>query len=425
MTELMRNEPGAVSSNEALRQLSDDLRRPAPRPMPKQGAFDPQLLAIVTTRGCNINCSYCDFGGPQSEKVHMDPALAVHAIDWMADHLVARGRRDFLLHLFGGEPFISGDLIDIIVHRTRAVCARSGLRPHIDVSTNGVFPESRAAWIGEYFSSVVLSLDGPPELQNRTRPGNGARPTFEHVDRTARRLRDSNVELCLRVCVTRDSVQRMPEITSWMASEYSPHIINFEPLTENELTAEAGVGASDPFEFARAWLAAKEVADQVGVRLVYSATEEVAPRLSACPVGHDAVVITPDGTINGCYLQPTDWKKRGMDMHLGKMTAENGPSVDPLRVEHLRTLVVDKPRCRECFCQWSCAGGCHVSNTYDGCSSDYIDFCMQTRLITACLLLDELGETAIKRALLNDRVAMLRLATHRVDAFAPEGVAPL
>jgi len=399
-----------------IAELNSVLREPPIHaPKPKSGEFDPQFLAIVTTRGCNINCVYCDFGGPTSAKVHMAPALAVEAIDWMADRLVKSQREEFFLHFFGGEPFISEELVEIVVHRTRAVCAERGIRPHFDVSTNGVFNEERARWIGDYFDSVVLSFDGPPEFQDRNRPGNAGRSTFAAVARTAERLSKTPIELCLRVCVTGESAPKMPEITRWMATTYRPAVINFEPLTENDLTARVQLPAADPYEFARRWIESKKIAEAYGVRLVYSATDSPTPRLSSCPVGSDTVVITPDGSVNGCYLQPNDWLQHKMDLNLGRISVGEGIRLNPSQVDHVRQMIVEKPRCAGCFCQWSCAGGCHVSNTYKGCSPQYVGFCLQTRLLTACSLLQELGQDQLVNDLLADRQAMEKLATHSWD----------
>ncbi|MCC6155361.1 MAG: radical SAM protein [Candidatus Hydrogenedentes bacterium] len=395
---------------------------PIDRPRPKDGAFDPSYLAIVTTRGCNIKCVYCDFGGPTSTKTTMDPAIAIRAIDWMADHLVANGRKLFFLHLFGGEPLIAGELVDVVVRRLRDVCAAKGLDSFVDVSTNGVLSEKRAKWVGDNLDSVVLSLDGPPEFQNRNRPGNNGRDTFAVVDRTARYLSTTGIELCLRACVTRESVLRMPEIVCWMIERYRPAIINFEPLTENDLTATAGLCAADPFDYAKMWITSKRIADASGVNLVYSATETNAPRLSSCPVGSDAIIVTPDAAVQGCYLQPDEWLQHGMDMSLGCISTDKGVEVRAASVRNLRHMIVDKPRCQGCFCQWSCAGGCHVSNTYRNCSEKYIDFCLQTRVITACLLLEELGEFDLVDALFDDTEAMKKLAMHSRDVIDRESL---
>jgi radical SAM protein with 4Fe4S-binding SPASM domain len=418
MQELLAPQGSQSDRDGLLTSLRLDLTvPPANVPKPKDGAFDPNMLAIVTTRGCNINCVYCDFGGPTSKRVNMDPAIAVSTIDWMADQLAARGRERFFLHLFGGEPLIAGDLVDIVVHRLRHACTAKGLKPFIDISTNGVMSLERAKWVGDFLDSVVLSFDGPPEFQNRNRPGINGTDTFMVVDRTARYLSSTKIELCLRTCVTRESVLCMPEITRWMIESYRPSIINFEPLTENDLTAVTGLGAPDPFDYARMWMASTRIADGFGVHLVYSATESNAPRLSSCPVGSDAVVVSPDGSLNGCYLQPNDWLKRGMDMSLGRVSTEHGIEIQPDRAQDLRHMILDKPRCRGCICQWSCAGGCHVSNTYMNCAQNYSDFCVQTRLITSCLLLEQLGESDLVDEFLLDTEAMQRVVMNRRDVI--------
>jgi uncharacterized protein len=408
----------AANDDDALGALHAALSEPPlHNPQPLEGPLDPKFLAIVTTRGCNIHCVYCDFGGPTSSRVHLDHDLAVEAIDWFADQLVARGRKEFFVHFFGGEPFISEDLVEVIVHRTRAVCAARGLRPFFDASTNGVFSEARADWIGQYFDSIVLSFDGPPEFQNRNRPARGGRPTYEAVARTAERLSRAPIELCLRVCITGESVHRMEEMVRWMTANYRPAVINFEPLTENDLTADAELTPADPYDFARNWMSAKHVADELGVRLVYSATESETPRLTSCPVGTDALVVTPDGQVNACYLQSADWLKHGMDMHLGSIEKGTGLHLDSTQVERARHVILDKPRCSGCLCQWSCAGGCHVSNTYRNCPTNYVGFCQQTRLLTVCLLLEQLGAGDVAKRLLDDPDAARRLAMHEKDTW--------
>ena len=408
-------------SGDALAALRSDLLNPPSNSVkPKEGIFDPEYLALVTTRSCNINCVYCDFGGPTSKGRHMEPPTASGAIDWMAQHLVSRGRDLFVLHFFGGEPLVAGKVVEFAVQRLREVSEANKLRSYVDISTNGVMSDARLKWLGESVDSVILSFDGPPEFQNRNRPAANGRQTFEAVDRTARHLSSSGVELCLRACVTRESVHDMPEMTRWMIETYRPAIINFEPLTENDLTAASGLEAAGPVDYARAWIKSRRLANGHGVRLVYSATEADGPRLSSCPVGSDTMIVMPDGTVNGCYLQPGDWLKRGMDMSLGRLMPDRGLQINAGQVHHLRHMVMEKPRCRNCLCQWSCAGGCHVSNTYLHCPESYGDYCRQTRIIAACLLLEELGEHSLADELLADDEALARLADHPADVIGPQ-----
>ncbi len=80
----------------------------------------PSFLGIIPTRSCNIGCLYCNFAGPTSLKKEMNPRIAVSAIDWMAKRLADLGQTKFQIHFFGGEPFISPEIIDVVVHPVEA-----------------------------------------------------------------------------------------------------------------------------------------------------------------------------------------------------------------------------------------------------------------------------------------------------------------
>lgn len=406
---------GAIAGTGALAGLIDALREPVTVPAPLEGDICPSFLGIMPTRGCNLSCVYCNFGGPTADKVLMRPEVAVAAVDWMADRLVAAGRKHFPIHFFGGEPFIAPDIIDVVVHRVRMHSARHGLIPYIDASTNGIFSESRCQFVGDYFGGVVLSFDGFAEYHDRHRPASKGRPSFEAVSRTAKRLGEMPLDLCLRVCITDESVGEMESMTRWMIQSFKPGVMNMESLTPGPLAEQAGLKVPDPYRFARHCVASYRVSESLGVRMVYAAAETERARLSFCPVGTDAVIVSPDGRASACYLMPEDWQHRGLDMDVGHVGA-GGVTIDAAALERARLLPLRKPRCESCFCQWTCAGGCHVNQTYPGAPSGYTDFCIQTRIITACRLLDDLGCGELVDELLADEASMRRLAHQQWDA---------
>lgn len=409
----------SIPSASAVDGLIDAIRRsPRIAPQPLDGDIAPSFLGIMPTRGCNLACVYCNFGGPTSPKVHMKPEIAVAAVDWMTERLVRSGRTLFQIHFFGGEPFISPEIIDVVAHRVRDQSERHGLMPYLDASTNGVFNEARCEFIGDYFGGVVLSFDGPAEHHDRHRPAFEGRPSFDIVSRTAKRLGEMPLDLCLRVCITDDSVSEMEQITEWMIRDYQPSVINFETLTPGVLAQQAGLKVPDPYRFARHCVAAYRAAQRLGVRAVYSAAELHNARLSFCPVSTDAVIVDPAGRASACYLLPEDWQSRGLDMDVGEVHADGRVFIDQAAVNRARSLPFHKPRCESCFCQWTCAGGCHVNQTYPEASRDYTDFCIQTRLVSVCLLLRDLGCDEIVDELLADRDAMTRTAQHRWDPIA-------
>ncbi len=400
-------------------ELSSD---PPEEPKPLTGDIAPDFLGIIPTRGCNIGCVYCNFGGPTAEMIHMDPAIAVASIDWMADKLVEDNRETFRIHFFGGEPFVSGEIIDIVVHRARYVAAQRGLRASFDASTNGIFSESRAQFIGDYFDSVLLSFDGFEQFHDRNRPAYNNKPTFEVVSRTAKRLSVLPVNLCLRVCITHESVTEMANMTRWMLEEFQPAVINFETLTPGDLGKKAGLFPPDPYEFTRQCMESFRIAKEMGIRAVYSAAELDQNRISFCPVGTDTPIVGIDGKASACYLLEEDWQNRGLDMTFAQV-GKSGVQINADALDKIRQLPMQKPRCEGCFCQWSCAGGCHINHSYPGCQEDYDDFCLQTRLITACLLLNEIGCQDMAEELLGDPAAMKEFAQRPWDTLTIGGPA--
>ena len=187
-------------------QLEDLLHRlgppEVPDPVQRRGPLAPAFLGIIPSRRCNMACRYCDFREPGPRQQVMDPATAVHAIDFMAEYCERRGQKHYQIQLFGGEPFIEDRVVDVVVHHARFVGSRIGVFPSFVVSTNGLFGPARRQFVGDFFDRVVLSLDGFREFHDRNRPISLDRPSFDEVVETARCLSTARAQLCIRCCVT-------------------------------------------------------------------------------------------------------------------------------------------------------------------------------------------------------------------------------
>jgi sulfatase maturation enzyme AslB (radical SAM superfamily) len=213
----------ALVSRAALTEFPGELAvalagEPEPEPRPREGPVEPQFLGLVPTRACNLSCAYCGFGAtPHGEQ--MDPRLAAAGVDWMAEYAARNGRGTLDVHFFGGEPFAAPDVVDVALHRTRAVAAEKGMLPHLEVATNGVYNEARARWVGDYFDAVVLSFDGFRAVHDRHRPAAGGRGSFDQVASTARVLSASPADTCLRVCVAQDNVAQLAETVAWFSGD--------------------------------------------------------------------------------------------------------------------------------------------------------------------------------------------------------------
>ncbi len=417
----MKKAAPAPSFPSELNELADLLLQKPCEPPFMAGPLKPLFLGLLPTRRCNCDCAYCDFDAGEEKASDMSPAMAVAALTWYARFLEDAGQDHMEVHFFGGEPFVCRDVVETAVHRSRLLAGRHGLSLHLEVSTNGLFEREYAQFVGDYFHAVVLSLDGFQDIHDRHRPVNSRRGSFARARQTALSLSRSPTELCLRCCVSSLNIHRLEEIAQWFCEEFQPAVINFEPLTANSKTLAAGLAPPDPYAFVVQYAKARARTSRYGIKAVYAATEGEPSRTSFCPAGKDALIVAPDGRISSCYLPRGTWLERGLDMDVGRLSGRGEMNIDHKALLRLRGLVRDKPRCARCFCQWVCSGGCHVHHSYPGSSLAYDAFCIQTRLLSACQLLEEMNLPHVAQALLSDRKAMEALALQPSDLFAPAG----
>jgi uncharacterized protein len=350
----------------------------------------------------------------------MDISLAVSGVNWMAEYALESGRKVLDVHFFGGEPLVAFEVCEVAVHRARFVAFQNKLQPNLEVATNGAYSEARARFVGDHFHTVVLSFDGFEETHNRRRSFVSGAGSYSMVSRTAYICSESPADLCLRICVAEDNVDSLPDIVSWFCDEFRPLAIDFETLQPTPQSERAGLRPPDPYRFAAGYMTARHIALAQGVEAVYAAGAIDESRLTLCPVGTDTLVLHPNGRLSACYLPERDWLYRGLDLCVGVLRPDGTMTLDPAALQRVRRLVADKPRCRSCFCRWTCAGACHVNHSYPGCPSSYDDLCIQTRLVTACRLLQNLDLDSLAEELLENRQAMERLALQADDRLHPD-----
>lgn len=409
---------------EDLAGLAAHLRsRPAQPPEPTSGPVTrPAWLGLIPTRGCTLDCGYCDFGALTAGQAELPLDLAVSAIDGYLGLLTAAGAEQAQLHFFGGEPFHAPRVVTFATGYARARARDLGIALHVEATTNGVVSLNQARWIAQNLDAAVLSLDGPRSIQDAQRPTRTGHGTFDTVLRTARVLAEGPVDLIVRTCVTAANVELLPEWARWLAGELRPSTVCLESLTPSARAGRAGHHSPDPIGFARAFGQAARILAEAGIETVQSTSDTGGCRLSACPVGSDALIVTPEGAINACYLPEDAW--RGLDLHLGRVV-EGRPVLDLAATQRVRDLASRrKPLCEACFARFHCAGGCHVHHRTDAGAGSYDDLCRATRLLVADRLLRRLGLPDAGTALLADERAARTLADHPDDRLAVRAIGP-
>ena len=381
---------------------------------------DPMFLGLIPTRGCNMDCQYCDFAAPKQGCPQMSLELAREAIDAYIQLLHAVRKTRLEVHFFGGEPFYAWETVFFAVEYARLQAAQQGLETHFEVITNGIFNKKLARWAAGHFDTVVLSLDGFADIQEKQRPAFNRRPTYPTILRNARILADGEAELALRACITRDNVEQMAGYATWVAENLHPSSVCFETMGESSLSRQNGLEVADAYQFVKNFQAAKKILEKQGIQVILSTDASMELQSSFCPVGKDALIVSPDGSVDACYWLKENWQDNGLDLHLGQISNQ-GVLLEPGALQRAReATLIHKDACQNCLCQYICAGGCHVRRAGAQMGRRNGEVCFQTRSIIMLRLLHELGQDELAEDWLHNQAAVERMvyaASDRLESL--------
>jgi len=262
-----------------------------------------------------------------------------------------------------------------------------------------------------------LSLDGTAKIQNNYRPFRGGEDSFDTVFRSAKILSEGSCDLIIRVCVTNDTVADLPEIATWIKNELVVNTVCLEPITHSQLSVKNNLLSPDPYIFAKYFLETEDILSNHGIKTTTSGTDIDKFQRSYCPVGKDAIIVTPDGEINACYLHKELWNNDEGNLNFGYIQ-ERPPKliVNQYNLNQIRAINGTKyEKCKECFCKYHCAGGCHVNHKFIHRSHEMENICVHTRLITIGKLLKRINAIELYRNWINSPEMKLSLSSSRIE----------
>ncbi|MCD8311987.1 MAG: radical SAM protein [Firmicutes bacterium] len=154
-------------------------------------------LVLQVTQDCNFRCRYCFFANDTGvvrnhEKKFMSEATAKSAIDFLLAH--SADSDAITISFYGGEPLLAFDVIEKSVNYAKDLFVSKS--PRFSITTNGSVMNGKIAdFLAKNSVSLLISLDGPREIQNRHRKfssdGSG---TFDTVIKNITHLRERHRE---------------------------------------------------------------------------------------------------------------------------------------------------------------------------------------------------------------------------------------
>lgn len=167
-----------------------------------------RYLFLEVTRRCNLRCSYCGSGCTGAAQREELPAS-----EWI--RIVRQIAADFdaskvMIAVTGGEPLTKKGIFDLFEEL-------HALRFPFGMVCNGQLLDAKAAQriVASGMGSISLSLDGPPELNDRQR-GKGV---AAKVVKAAEHLRAAGFKGKLEVIstLTAEAIDTLPEMRAFLA----------------------------------------------------------------------------------------------------------------------------------------------------------------------------------------------------------------
>lgn len=335
-----------------------------------------KAICLHVAHDCNLRCAYCfagtgAFGG---KRTLMDAETGKRAIDFV---LKASGhRRQCEVDFFGGEPLLNLQVVKELVRYGKAAAAGRDKTIKFTMTTNGILlNEKTERFLEEENISVVLSLDGRPEVHDRMRPYADGRGSYAEVAPIARRFAARHPDSSPYAVGTYYYVRGT---YTHYNLDFDKDVLHMADLGIDRISLEPVVaGPENDYAFRAEDLAViKDTYDRLAEEILARRAEHrdftffhfnvaldqgpcLPKRLSGCGAGHEYLAVSPEGDLYPCHQfvgQP--------EYKMGSLWGENAGRLDLQLVEKFRGAhVYAKKSCRNCWARFTCSGGCHASNS--------------------------------------------------------------
>ncbi len=308
-------------------------------------------ITVVLNLDCNFACPYCFETGVKGD-LYMTGATAALLTAFIEDHW--REHKDTLrIDFYGGEPLLSLELIVAISQAAQAFAAARGARYFSTLVTNGsLFTRKvaeRLAPLG--LTNARITLDGPAEIHNQSRPFKSGVGSFEAIVRNIKATWDL-VKVGVGGNYTRENYKSFAQLLDYFEAEgLTPDKVSmfkFDPAVN--LPDNNGI----PVEFTGGCLSVNEpwiVAAEAFLReeILKRGYQTSKPAPMACLVEtRDSYVVNYDGVLYKCpaFIGKKEFAVGSLETGVGDYAAA------------YRLGMYKNEECAACVYLPLCFGGC-------------------------------------------------------------------
>jgi uncharacterized protein len=342
-------------------------------------------FTVNVTQICNLHCTYCAAGG---DGTYGDPVKRISVektLPQLASFMEKLPAGEiFRVNFVGGEPLLYPQGIKLIAEYVREKGAVLGLVTKFKLVTNGTqFTPDNLEIIKLVKPMIVVSIDGPAEVNDQRRPSKGGQGVTHKVIEGLKLLQTIKPEV--------ESIElsgvfgpgNLDLVAAW--DFYSQFGVDTFDFIFDHHCQDLKVSQQYVASFQK--LAAKVYAaeGETGLRKIttfdsYFQTLDSQIRVeNFCGAGKNLLVIDSRNTLYTC-----PWESGQVSEAVGF-----SDSLWAGKLEAYQTPLVEKADCKNCWARFMCGGGCMYVHKNSTGSKNKVDelFCYRTRSLISVTIL--------------------------------------
>jgi uncharacterized protein len=324
-------------------------------------------MTLLLTQSCNLKCVYCyGDGGKYGAGGMMEESTAFQAVDWMLEQ---SGKiKKLYIGFFGGEPFLNFPLMKAVVEYAEKRVQEMDKQVVSHTTTNAtLLDDEKIVFIKEHQIQVMISFDGPQEIQDAQRPYVNGAGTYDSTVPKIRKLLAVLPEAPGHAVILGNTD---PQYIKNALQEIGFEQISVMPVSQSLFQGKPGNPNSD--RDTRVLLQALEEEAETWMRLARNRDREAlksftdksqlyqgliallhnTKRRHACGAGLGLAGVSCTGDIYLCH------RFVGQDEYkLGSVFAQGLN-----REKYQKSPTTGNGKCTACFARYYCAGGCKHDN---------------------------------------------------------------
>ena len=321
-------------------------------------------VIIMPNLDCNFACPYCYEKHDHSNRMSIEVEESIKT--WLGS--VIDNHKVVLLNWFGGEPLLSYKTILSIGEFAHRRCLNNGVSLLTNITTNGyAFTNSMIKkLIGIEIYSYQITVDGPPQIHNKTRILKTGKGSFDKILANIITLTeaDEKVKISLRVNYNHNNIHYIPELLSMFPEGVRRQLrVVYEPIfgsgdlsaTKNMSGAEISKAITEYYELANS-MGFDVILGGLGIgKLIYCYAER-----------EDQYIVNYNGEVFKCSVTDFDSSKR-----VGFINNEGKFIKDKNKWDSWFNMELFEKKCESCTFLPLCMGGCRKDRLENKATGSY------------------------------------------------------